>query len=65
MLTFSPASFLDGRNVVFGEVIDGYDVVYKLSQAGTDVGMGMIVANGLPRVTISKCGDADGIDTFI
>ena len=56
---------MDGRNVVFGEVIDGYDIVYKLSQSGSDKKMGMVTENNLPKVIISKCGDADGIGKFI
>ena len=28
IITFIPTNFLDNKNVVFGEIIDGFDIVY-------------------------------------
>ncbi|CAG9311510.1 unnamed protein product [Blepharisma stoltei] len=35
IVTTKPAPLLDGRNVVFGEVIEGYDVVKKIESKGS------------------------------
>ena len=35
-ITTSPTPHLDGIHVVFGEVIEGFDIVYKLNNADTD-----------------------------
>ena len=37
-ITFKATPWLDGRHVVFGEVIDGFDVVDKLHKLGTRSG---------------------------
>ena len=34
-ITTADTGFLDGKHVVFGEVIDGYDVVKKIEQTPT------------------------------
>ena len=46
-------NWLDGKHVVFGEVIDGYDVVQKIENAPKD-------RNDKPNsaVTIAKSGEA-------
>ena len=37
-ITFAPTSWLDGRHVVFGEVIEGQDLVQKLEKIGSQSG---------------------------
>ena len=34
-ITFAATPHLDGHHVVFGQVLDGYDVVQKLEKIGT------------------------------
>jgi peptidylprolyl isomerase len=43
-------SWLDGRHVVFGEVVEGMDVVKKIEGFGTDSG------SPKAKVTITACG---------
>ena len=38
-LTFKPTSWLDGKHVVFGQLVEGHDVLRKLNSIGTDSGM--------------------------
>ncbi len=50
-ITVAKTSWLDGKHVVFGEVVEGYDnVVKKLEALGTETGK---VAK---KVTIANCG---------
>jgi cyclophilin family peptidyl-prolyl cis-trans isomerase len=44
-------AFLDGKHVVFGEVIDGLDVVKKIEAVGTSEG------DTTQRVVIADCGE--------
>ena len=49
-ITFEPTPWLDGHHVVFGEVVEGYEVVDKLEELGS--------AKGKPSKTarITACG---------
>ncbi|HEY2955570.1 MAG TPA: peptidylprolyl isomerase [Candidatus Eisenbacteria bacterium] len=38
-LTFVPTMFLDGKHTIFGEVVEGMDVLKKLEAAGSQSGM--------------------------
>ena len=35
-ITTAPTPHLDGLHVVFGEVVEGFDIIYKLNNADTD-----------------------------
>lgn len=50
-VTTVPCPWLDGAHVVFGEVLDGYDVVKQIEGIGSQ--------SGMPRapVTIEDCGE--------
>ncbi len=37
-ITFKPTPHLDGKHVVFGEIIDGFDVVDAMEKVGTGKG---------------------------
>ena len=37
-ITFEKTAWLDGRHTVFGEVVDGVDVVQALAKIGTQAG---------------------------
>ena len=37
-ITFAPTSWLDGRHVVFGEVLDGFELVKELEKIGSQSG---------------------------
>jgi cyclophilin family peptidyl-prolyl cis-trans isomerase len=37
-LTFAPTPWLDGKHTIFGEVVEGKDVLAKLEQAGSQSG---------------------------
>ncbi len=37
-LTFVPTPWLDGKHTIFGEVVEGQDVVKKLEAAGSQSG---------------------------
>jgi len=45
---------LDGKHVVFGRVVDGMDVVYKMEACGTDAGVPKL------EVMIDDCGELKG-----
>ena len=49
-ITFEPTPWLDGHHVVFGEVLDGFDVVDALEKIGTQ--------SGTPKkkAIIAECG---------
>ena len=51
MITLYPLPWLDGKHVVFGRVIKGYDVVRKIEECGSQ--------NGKPKkkVMIANCGE--------
>ena len=55
-ITFAPTSWLDGRHVVFGEVLEGGDIVDALEKIGTQ--------SGTPKkpAMIKKAGLLDGAD---
>eukprot|EP01128_Nolandella_sp_AFSM9_P002166 TRINITY_DN12553_c0_g1_i1.p2 TRINITY_DN12553_c0_g1~~TRINITY_DN12553_c0_g1_i1.p2 ORF type:complete len:172 (-),score=56.83 TRINITY_DN12553_c0_g1_i1:63-578(-) len=50
-ITTVPCSWLDGKHTVFGEVVEGFDLVKKIEKEGS--------ASGRPRsvVTIEDCGE--------
>ena len=52
-ITFAQASWLDGKNVVFGEVIQGFEVIESLKAIGTYSGVPTQIA------TITACGELD------
>ena len=49
-ITFEPTHWLDGHHVVFGEVIDGFEVVDALEKIGTQSG------RTKKKAIISACG---------
>eukprot|EP01126_Amoeba_proteus_P047218 TRINITY_DN537_c0_g1_i3.p1 TRINITY_DN537_c0_g1~~TRINITY_DN537_c0_g1_i3.p1 ORF type:complete len:168 (-),score=38.90 TRINITY_DN537_c0_g1_i3:103-606(-) len=52
-ITTKNTSWLDGKHVVFGKVIEGLDVVYKVEKQGT--------SDGPPKckLVITDCGEID------
>jgi len=53
-ITTAPTPWLNGKHVVFGKVIDGMDVVYRLQLLGNDEGA---IAGPKPKVV--ECGAGD------
>jgi peptidyl-prolyl isomerase G (cyclophilin G) len=53
-ITFRPCSHLDGKHVVFGRVVSGYDVVEKIENVKTDEKDCPLVP-----VIISNCGELE------
>ena len=53
-ITVAKCSWLDGKHVVFGDVIDGYEIVQKIEAQGTS-------PNGTTKseIKISDCGEVD------
>ncbi|KAL9549177.1 cytochrome P450 cyp2 [Mucor bainieri] len=51
-ITTVPCSWLDGKHVVFGKVIEGLDIVKKIEALGSD--SGKVKA----KVVIANCGEA-------
>ncbi|KAG0660031.1 Peptidyl-prolyl cis-trans isomerase [Maudiozyma exigua] len=49
-ITTVPCPWLDGKHVVFGEVVDGYDVVKKVESMGTPSG------STRARIVVAKSG---------
>lgn len=56
-ITTAATSWLDGKHVVFGEVLEGMEVVRKLENLGSQ--------SGRPRaeVTIRDCGEWDSFES--
>ena len=52
-ITFGKCEWLDGKHVVFGEVIEGLDILDKMEQVGSQSG------KTSKTVKIENCGDAD------
>jgi peptidylprolyl isomerase len=50
-ITLVPCPWLNGRHVVFGEVVDGFDVVKKIEELGNREGFVKEI------VTIKDCGE--------
>lgn len=50
-ITTVPTPWLDGKHVIFGRVLEGYDLVKRIEARGSQVG----VTNG--RIVISDCGE--------
>jgi len=50
-VTFAPAPWLDGKHVVFGHVIDGFEVLDAIEKVGTEGG------KPLRKVWIHDCGE--------
>ena len=55
-ITFAATSWLDGRHVVFGKVIDGMDTVKAVEAVGSRSGRTSEI------VTIVDCGELKGDD---
>jgi len=50
-ITTVPCSWLDGKHVVFGRVLEGMDIVKKIEACGTQSG------SPRERVVIRDCGE--------
>ena len=49
-ITFAATPYLDGHHVVFGEVIEGFEVVNELEKIGTESG------STTKKAVIASCG---------
>jgi len=49
-ITYAPTSWLDGKHVVFGQVVSGWDVMKKIEACGTRTGKPMT------KIKIAECG---------
>ena len=50
-ITTVPCPWLDGKHVVFGKVLDGFDIVQKIEATGSSSGKANV------KTTISNCGE--------
>ena len=50
-ITTAPTPWLDGKHVVFGKVLEGMDLVYKLQEVATGPGDGPVAP-----VRVADCG---------
>ena len=50
-ITINPAPWLDGKHVVFGEMVEGFDVLGKMEMVGTKSGKTQ------QSVVVTDCGD--------
>ena len=51
--------WLDGRHVVFGEVVSGFDVVEKISKTKTLAG-----DKPAEKIIIVKCGEINPVEPY-
>ena len=50
-ITLAPTPWLDGKHVVFGEMVEGFDVLGKMEMVGTKSGKTQ------QSVVVTDCGD--------
>ena len=50
-ITINPSPWLDGKHVVFGEMVEGFDVLGKMEMVGTKSGKTQ------QSVVVTDCGD--------
>ena len=50
-ITINPSPWLDGKHVVFGEMVEGFDVLGKMEMVGTKSGKTQ------QSVMVTDCGD--------
>ncbi|RWS23553.1 peptidyl-prolyl cis-trans isomerase-like protein [Leptotrombidium deliense] len=50
-ITLAPTPWLDGRNVVFGSVVEGFDLLQRYEQYGTQSG------KPTAKIVINDCGE--------
>ena len=55
-ITAAKTEWLDGKHVVFGQVVAGMDVVRKMERAGTSSG------KPTARVAVAACGQVGGVE---
>ncbi len=56
-ITTVPTPWLNGKHTIFGEVIEGADVVDRISQVGTRAGDRPVTDVVLESVTVTRSGD--------
>eukprot|EP00403_Amphidinium_massartii_P010999 CAMPEP_0178417774 /NCGR_PEP_ID=MMETSP0689_2-20121128/24743_1 /TAXON_ID=160604 /ORGANISM="Amphidinium massartii, Strain CS-259" /LENGTH=165 /DNA_ID=CAMNT_0020039141 /DNA_START=196 /DNA_END=689 /DNA_ORIENTATION=- len=52
-ITFAPTPWLDGKNVVFGHVVEGMEVLDEIEKVGTEGG------KPIRKVWVPNCGEED------